>query len=95
MLTSFTLANSIIAFGVTVTAYALPTAPALPTRDVAEGETPVIQRVASKRPGVRRLTTTASPSGEKCGVWRCTWPTSNGGCLVWEKTKCKTIDPFN
>lgn len=28
------------------------------------------------------------------GVWRCTWPTSGGGCLVWEKTACKIINPF-
>ena len=34
-------------------------------------------------------------SGAPCGVLVCTWRTSGGGCLVWEKTKCKIINPFD
>jgi hypothetical protein len=45
------------------------------------------------RPGFRAMTGVAQAKGA-CGVWVCTWPTSGGGCLVWEKTACKTINPF-
>lgn len=34
---------------------------------------------------------------EVCGPWKCTWRTSDGGCLAWERSckKVRTIDPFN
>jgi len=34
---------------------------------------------------------------EVCGPWKCTWRTSDGGCLTWERSckKVRTIDPFN
>lgn len=41
-----------------------------------------------------RLKLNFTQSGGACGVWKCTWPLSNGGCLVWEKTRCKVINPF-
>ena len=47
------------------------------------------------RPSPRRLSFGAASSKGPCGVWICTWPTSGGGCLVWEKTKCKVINPFD
>jgi hypothetical protein len=49
------------------------------------------------RSGPRSLRVGTASAGGRCGVWVCTWPTSGGGCLVWEKTACKikTIDPFN
>ena len=55
--------------------------------------TPVPGRHA--RLGFRVMTGAAQAKGT-CGTWVCTWPTSNGGCLVWEKTLCKvkTINPF-
>ena len=37
----------------------------------------------------------ATKSRGACGVWICTWRTSDGGCLVWEKSKCKIINPFD
>ncbi len=43
----------------------------------------------------RSLKLSATQSSGPCGVWRCTWRTSDGGCLVWEKTKCKVINPFD
>jgi hypothetical protein len=51
----------------------------------------------SHRSGSRSFSARASSAGGRCGTWVCTWPTSGGGCLVWEKTLCKikTIDPFN
>ncbi len=53
--------------------------------------------VRSHRSGSRSFSARASSAGGRCGTWVCTWPTSGGGCLVWEKTLCKikTIDPFN
>jgi len=42
-----------------------------------------------------RLSSTKKRSKAPCGVWICTWKTSDGGCLVKEKTKCKVIDPFD
>lgn len=95
MLKYSVIANSVIAFGIIVTAYGVQAGPASPMRTAAEAETPTVQLVASQRKSARRLTTAAGGGGQKCGVWRCTWPTSDGGCLVWEKTVCKTIDPFN
>lgn len=56
---------------------------------------PVVQLVRSERPRSRSLKFSTTQSGGPCGVWRCTWPTSDGGCLVWEKTKCKVINPFD
>jgi hypothetical protein len=43
----------------------------------------------------RPLSFGATSSKGPCGVWICTWKTSGGGCLVWEKTKCKVINPFD
>lgn len=47
------------------------------------------------RPGGLRFGT-VSPV-EVCGPWKCTWRTSDGGCLTWERSckKVRTIDPFN
>ena len=53
---------------------------------------PLVQLTRATRSRGLKLSTTQS--GGACGVWRCTWPTSNGGCLVWEKTRCKVINPF-
>lgn len=63
---------------------------------VESGQT-LIHPVRNDRQPVRRIVSSSQSAGEKCGVWRCTWPTSGGGCLVWEKTLCKikTIDPFD
>jgi hypothetical protein len=47
------------------------------------------------RPSPRRLSFGAASSKGPCGVWICTWKTSGGGCLVWEKTVCKVINPFD
>jgi hypothetical protein len=44
------------------------------------------------RHGVGRLT--VAGANAPCGKWICTWPTSGGGCLVWEKTLCRVINPF-
>jgi hypothetical protein len=53
--------------------------------------------VRPHRSGPPSFSARASSAGGRCGTWICTWPTSGGGCLVWEKTLCKikTIDPFN
>ena len=83
-----------IAFDLSVIATSAQAAPAPPQRPMATAEQSDLQLIAAQRQRVRRLTTMANPGGEPCGVWRCTWPTSNGGCLIWEKTKCKTINPF-
>lgn len=71
--------------------FAAKTAPA------DDGRQTLIHPVRNDRQPVRRIVSSSRSAGEKCGVWRCTWPLSGGGCLVWEKTLCKikTIDPFN
>jgi len=51
--------------------------------------------VRNEPPKPRSLKFSATQSSGPCGVWRCTWRTSDGGCLVWEKTKCKVINPFD
>lgn len=63
----------------------------------AEQQQTLIEPVRNDRKPIRRIVAASQSAGEKCGVWRCTWPLSGGGCLVWEKTLCKikTIDPFN
>jgi hypothetical protein len=47
------------------------------------------------RPGGLRFGS-VSPA-QVCGPWKCTWRTSDGGCLTWERSckKVRTIDPFN
>jgi hypothetical protein len=47
------------------------------------------------RPAPRSLGFRVHSSKGPCGVWVCTFPTSGGGCLVWEKTLCKVINPFD
>lgn len=42
-----------------------------------------------------RSATGVARSKAACGTWVCTWRTSSGGCLVWEKTVCKIINPFD
>lgn len=58
---------------------------------------PTTNHGRANRSGPRSFSAGATSAGGRCGVWVCTWPTSGGGCLVWEKTVCKikTIDPFN
>ncbi len=47
--------------------------------------------------GPRGLRFGATKPAEVCGPWKCTWRTSDGGCLTWERSckKVRTIDPFN
>lgn len=89
-----TAVMTFIVLDLSIIATSAHAAPASPQRSIAGLENSDLQLIAAQRQRVRRLTTTASPGGEPCGVWRCTWPTSGGGCLVWEKTKCKIINPF-
>ena len=57
-----------------------------------EAGAPLVQLTRGTRSRALKFSTTQS--GGACGVWRCTWRTSDGGCLVWEKTRCKVINPF-
>lgn len=86
----------IAAFNLMIGANVADAAPiATQTKFTESGQT-VIRHIRNARQPVRRIISSSQSAGEKCGVWRCTWPTSGGGCLVWEKTLCKikTIDPF-
>lgn len=93
------LASSIAAIALTATAFSAQAAPASlnPATAAVDGRQTLIQPIRSTAKPVRRIVSAGQSAGDKCGVWRCTWPTSGGGCLVWEKTLCKikTIDPFN
>lgn len=98
MLMRSALTNAIAVFAITVTVHGVKAAPMVlgPETAAADGRHTLIAPVRSSAQPVRRIVSSRSSAGEKCGVWRCTWPTSGGGCLVWEKTACKikTIDPF-
>lgn len=47
--------------------------------------------------GPRGLRFGTGQPAEVCGPWKCTWRTSDGGCLAWERSckKVRTIDPFD
>ena len=82
-----------IVIGVSSSAKAAPTARPNLSPIVSEAaHAPVVQLTRVTRSRALKLSTNQSAGA--CGVWRCTWPTGNGGCLVWEKTKCKVINPF-
>jgi hypothetical protein len=61
----------------------------------AAARQPIVQPVGNGRSRSRSLKLSATQSSGPCGVWQCTWRTGDGGCLVWEKTKCKVINPFD
>lgn len=75
---------------------------AMPGRHFVPGNRSFTPRHATTVPGrhgglgLRSLTPRAANGKTACGTWVCTWRTSDGGCLVWEKTACKIkiIYPF-
>ncbi len=87
---------AIAALNLTIGTNGAGAAPVVHQKASAELNQTMTHLIGRDRRPVRRIVSASRSAGEKCGVWRCTWPTSGGGCLVWEKTLCKikTIDPF-
>ncbi len=95
MLNRIALSVAVATIGLAAASNSANAAQSSPQRPNFTTSNPTTNYGRYNRPSPRPLSFGATRSNGPCGVWICTWPTSGGGCLVWEKTKCKTINPFD
>lgn len=106
MLYGTVLASGIAAFGLLAISGAVSARPLAPVEASSATAESMVELARYKRHNQSR--SHAQPRGfrlggggakpvQVCSGWKCTWPTSGGGCLVWEKSckDIKIIDPFN